>query len=371
MTAPTNILFIKLSSIGDIVLTIPALEMIKKKYPFAKLSFMVSESCEALVRRVRCADEVIVAPNLGVGRSIPQRASEYIAALNLAYSLREREYDVAIVTHRSALLALMCYMAGIREIITFDSGQLDHFSSKKVPFDLRKHHMMRIFDLVEVLGVPKSSVLPSGSIELLQEDINRVNEYVKHEGVDTPSLMVSSSPGGGSNPWAEMSSKRWSSRNFARLYELLQRDFDARIVLLGSDSDADIAEEILRETKARVLNLVGKTSLTDTMAILKISNLYIGNDSGPLFIAAALGIPTLGIFGPTDASIINPPGRLHVAVQSPADCSPCYNPLEGLKGRAYRCDNYKCMAEISAEAVFRAASALIIESKREARLKTG
>ncbi|HLG29337.1 MAG TPA: glycosyltransferase family 9 protein, partial [Candidatus Brocadiales bacterium] len=131
-----------------------------------------------------------------------------------------------------------------------------------------------------------------------------------------------------------------------------------------SKTDTGTADKILKETKAKVLNLTGKTSLIETMAILKMSHLYIGNDSGPLFIAAAVGTPTLAIFGPTDASVINPPGRLNVAAQSPADCSPCYNPLEGLEGRAYKCNSYKCMAEISMEKVFQAASELLTQSKQ-------
>jgi len=361
---PQNVLFIKLGSLGDIVLTIPALAMLRKTYPHARLSFMVSDSCEALVRRIRYVDEVIVTPDLGAGKSISQRVSDGITALKFAYSLRERKYDVAINTLRNPVFALMCYIAGIREIITFNSGQLDPFSTRRVPFDLNKHHMMRIFDLVEVLGVPKNSVLPPDGIEILQEDIDRATELLRREGIGATSLVVCSSPGGGSNPWAEMPSKRWNSERFARLYELLQRDFDARTVLLGSKTDTGTADKILKETKAKVLNLTGKTSLIETMAILKMSHLYIGNDSGPLFIAAAVGTPTLAIFGPTDASVINPPGRLNVAAQSPADCSPCYNPLEGLEGRAYKCNSYKCMAEISMEKVFQAASELLTQSKQ-------
>lgn len=361
MVAPTNILFIKLGSIGDIVLTIPALKMVKQRYPHAKLSFMVSESCKELVRRIRFVDEVVVTPDLGSGASTLRRISDGVAALRLAYSLRDRKYDVAINTLRSPVFALMCYVAGVREIITFDSGQTDPFSTKKVAFDLNKHHMMRIFDLVEVLGVPRSSVLPPDGIEILQEDMDRAAELMRWEGGAAASLTICSSPGGGSNPWTEMPSKRWGSERFARLYELLQREFDARIVLLGSGPDADIADRILKDTKARVLNLVGKTSLIDTMAILRMSHLYIGNDSGPLFIAAALGTPTLAVFGPTDASLINPPGASHTAVQSAAHCSPCYNPLDGLGGAAYRCTDYKCMEEISVERMFQAASEQLVQ----------
>lgn len=357
-------LFIKLGSLGDIVLTIPALAMLKKTYPHARLSFMVSDSCEALVRRIRYVDEVIAVPNLGAGKSISQRVSDGVTALKFAYSLRERKYDVAINTLRNPVFALMCYIAGVPEIITFNSGQLDPFSTRKIPFDLNKHHMMRIFDLVEVLGVPRSSVLPPDGIEILREDVDRATELLRREGIGATSLMVCSSPGGGDNPWAEMPSKRWNSERFARLYELLQGEFDAGIVLLGSEPDTDTADKILKDTKARILNLVGKTSLAETMAILKMSNLYIGNDSGPLFIAAAVGTPTLAIFGPTDASLINPPGRLSMAVQSPADCSPCYNPLEGLEGRAYKCSNYRCMAEMSVERIFQAASELLTQSKQ-------
>lgn len=368
MTTPENILFIKLGSIGDIVLTIPALEMIKEKYPGARLDYMVSESCEALVRRIRCVDGVIVTPNLGAGTSMSQRVSDFAIAVKLAYSLRAKNYDVAVNTLRNPVFAFMCYVAGINEIITFTGGQLDPFSTKKVSFDLGKHHMARIFDLVEVMGVPRGTGLTPGGIDIRREDIDRANKLLGREDPDAPGLMVSSSPGGGNNPWTDMPSKRWEAGRFSRLYELLQRDFCARIVLLGSGPDAQIADTIQRETKANVLNLVGKTTLAETMAILNMSRLYVGNDSGPLFLAVALGTPTLAIFGPTDASLINPPGRLNVAVQSQADCSPCYNPLDGLKGMAFRCADYKCMEEISVEDVFRAVSALITESKQKSNM---
>lgn len=114
--------------------------------------------------------------------------------------------------------------------------------------------------------------------------------------------------------------------------------------------------------KYKPLDLTGLTTVGQAAAILASCNLYIGNDSALLFVAASVGIPTIGIYGPTDSKLIEPYGDNHVSVQSPTECSPCYNPINGVQGKAYRCNSQKCMLDVKVETVFDIAKEILVWS---------
>ena len=97
----------------------------------------------------------------------------------------------------------------------------------------------------------------------------------------------------------------------------------------------------------KFINLINKTNLEESAIILRNSCLYFGNDSSMLYLAAAMGIHTIGLFGPTQFIAANPLGDKQIYLEGKVYCSPCYNPYEGIKGRMYTCDNNICMQSIS------------------------
>ncbi|WP_457565005.1 glycosyltransferase family 9 protein, partial [Caminibacter sp.] len=154
-------------------------------------------------------------------------------------------------------------------------------------------------------------------------------------------------PGGGVNKHSEMKSRRWVSEYFNEVIENLPY----KVILVGAgDSDELIAKSI---TSKNAINLINKTTFDETALILKKSLFYFGNDSAILFLAASQGIPTLGIFGPTQPEAATPIGDKQYFIKSKVSCSPCYNPYEGLNSIAYRCDSVECMQDIKPEEVLK------------------
>ncbi len=151
--------------------------------------------------------------------------------------------------------------------------------------------------------------------------------------------------------------KRWHGAQFAELARRLGHDLGAVPVFLGSKDEATLAESLLPDAGEFAVSLAGKTSLAEFMKVIPGCDLYISNDTGAMHVAAALGVPTLAIFGPTDEQATRPLGPRVQLVVGQAECRPCllrHCPID-----------HRCMNSVSVEQVFDAARALLGASKTE------
>lgn len=140
-------------------------------------------------------------------------------------------------------------------------------------------------------------------------------------------------------PGARWKTKRWPAEQFGHLASLLR----IKTVIVGSKGDSDIADEIVLLSDGKAVSFAGKTELTDLIHIMGKAQFVVSNDSGPMHIAAALGIPVIAIFGPTDPARTGPYGKGHTVIKSGASCAPCFKKT---------CDDVQCLKGISADEVF-------------------
>ena len=154
------------------------------------------------------------------------------------------------------------------------------------------------------------------------------------------------------NPGATYgSAKRWYPDRFAAVAEALSGEWSARVVVVGSTEEAPLAGEIEAATRNPPINLAGKTTVRELMALLSLSSFLVTNDSGPMHIGAALGVPLVAIFGPTDWRRTSPWSSLAKVVRVEIDCSPC---------RLRVCDRgHECMLGVTPEMVVDAARQLL------------
>ena len=110
-----------------------------------------------------------------------------------------------------------------------------------------------------------------------------------------------------------------------RLADHLIEDFGAEVILFGARTERDMVERIARAMHHRALNLAGATHIGDLPALLASCGLFIGNDSGAMHVAGAVGLPVVGIFGPTDAQGTSPLTPQFTLVREPVSCSPCFS----------------------------------------------
>jgi lipopolysaccharide heptosyltransferase II len=149
-------------------------------------------------------------------------------------------------------------------------------------------------------------------------------------------------------PGARWETKRWPYENFGRLASKLR----TKSVIVGSASDAAIARDIVSISNGKAVSMAGQTDIRELISIIRGADFVISNDSGPMHIAAAFGIPVVALFGPTNPVRTGPYGEKHVVLNAGLKCAPCYKK---------RCATIKCLKDISVDKAYDAVKAVIKE----------
>ncbi|HYJ92306.1 MAG TPA: lipopolysaccharide heptosyltransferase II, partial [Pyrinomonadaceae bacterium] len=187
---------------------------------------------------------------------------------------------------------------------------------------------------------------PNSSLAVSSTRKDEAREFLRQQGIDfsRPVIAVGA---GSTNSVA----KRWPAERFARVAELLQREFDANIILLGSGGDKIVSDEVANLLIFKPIDLTGKTSIADAVSILSVANLLISNDIGLAHVAPAVGTRTVVIFGPTNPVTTRPFSPLAEVVRHEVECSPCM---------LRECPiDHRCMTRVTVEQVFDVAKSLL------------
>jgi heptosyltransferase-1 len=305
---PERILIIKPSAIGDIVHALPVLNLIRRRWPAAHITWLVTPACAALVDGHPQIDEVMRFDRKGV--STAWRSP--IAALKLMVlheDIRSRRFDLVVDLQglfRSGWFAgqtrcpLRVGFANAREF-----GWV--FYTHRVQSSWEDHAVERYLCIAEALGLDPAIV----------EFHFAVNENDRSE---IKAILADSQPYAVLLPGANWDTKRWPTEHFAALVEPIRERFGLRCVIAGGPDDCKLAARI-----PGTQNLTGKTSIRQLVALLERAKLVIAGDTGPMHIAAALGKPLVTMYGPTDPVMTGPFDRLDTVVRLDIPCSPCFS----------------------------------------------
>jgi heptosyltransferase-2 len=207
-----------------------------------------------------------------------------------------------------------------------------------------QHQVQYYLNLAKALSAPIQT--PSTSIEASTDEKAAAWKLLAASGVPAGSSFVVLNPGA-----AFGSAKRWGDVRFAELADLLAADLGVHIVVVGSEAERPIAERIRKNTKCGTVVLNGMTDLETLIGVLSESVLMVTNDSGPMHLAAALGVPTVAIFGATNDAETGPYGERTRVVKHPVECSPCM---------LRECPiDHRCMTGVTASIVCKAARELL------------
>lgn len=336
-----NILIVKLSAIGDVVHTLPSLSALRRAFPSAHITWVVEEGAADLLRGHPDCDRVLVSfrkrwiNSLLRGRHKRETMGEVRSFLA---TLRDRRYDIAIDFHGLFKSAVIIGLSRSDRKLGYRSMQeLSRlFYNETIPEDMEKHAVLRYLDFVEHLGValpePRFAMAPG------DHEQDRIAGLLRRHGIaDGDSFVVLS-------PVALWETKLWDNDRFARLSDRIIQELKIPVVFTGAPGDAHI-DQIRAAMNAESINLKGKTSLRELACLYRRAALVVTTDSGPMHIAAAVGTPTVALFGPTDPARTGPFGAGHLVIRSNVPCSPCF--LKHCAGR-------ECMMEITVEDVFEA-----------------
>ncbi len=298
--SPSRILIVKPSAIGDVVHTLPVLNLVRKRYPAAHIAWMVTPTCGGILQGHPQLNEII-----------PFERKKLSRTWALIQTLRRGRFDLVLDLQGLFRSGLFTWLSGAAVRVGFANARemAPLFYTHHVPVpDTEVHAIERYLSMAEAVGCergPVEYVFPT-------DDADR-------RAVDA--MLGDGSPFVVMLPGTNWPTKRWPVEKFAEMAAPLKERFGLRTVLAGGPRDGDAVAKLL----PNALNLSGKTSLRQLVALLEKASLVIANDSGPMHIAVALGRPLVTPFGPTNPVRTGPYGRPDSVVRVDLPCSPCYS----------------------------------------------
>lgn len=335
------------------VFTTPLLKALRKGLPDSKIGLLTGSFCAPLVEGQKLVDEVIEFPVSWP----PRRPWSFLRGAAFMTGLKRRGYDALLVTHRSLGVRMLCALSGIRRRVGFEWMGDRRFLTEAVAYDPQSHEVDRYLSLLQGLGLKG---LKSGdralSWTVTDSGRRRASALLRSQGMARSKGYAVVMPGGASNPGMKVPFKRWDIEDFCRVSRALARAGHP-VLVLGPKGEAEICAATAAAAGGQGHDFCGKDDLGMLPALLAGASVVVGNDSGPLHLAEAVGARTVSVFGPTSPRHYGPlsPGKLHQAFWAGVSCSPCLNPSEGWSAAGRACLDNVCMHEVNAEAVVRAA----------------
>jgi lipopolysaccharide heptosyltransferase II len=346
---PESIVIIKPCCLGDLIMTTPLLEVIRHAYPLASITYVAGTWSKVIPEHHPVVNAVIDSGTIGIPGRYSLRDYMKFAAI-----LRQQHFDMAFVLDRSPLLTLLPWLAGIPRRVGPDSlgrgfSLTDRVAVSSSPTQLQ--HQAEIYlDLARAIGLPIDA--PRMRFEPTAEERQSVSQPNRRR--------IALFTGGGSNPGMDLTTKRWPLARYRELACRLIYELDAQVLLIGGPGDTALNQELvegLDGPQDAILNLTGKTSFGEMAAQLEVCDLFIGNDSSPMHLAAAVNIPVIAIFGPTSPQEYGPyplDDPRHIALWRHPTGQPCF-----FLGKMQTCINCTCMQAITVEDVWQAVQRLI------------
>jgi heptosyltransferase-2 len=296
--------------VGDCVLAVPALRSLRRGFPQAGVWVAARAGTEELFAVSGLADGTIILPEDRGWRGLRLAAGK----------VREGSFDVGLLLTNSFGSALLFYFSGIPERWGYAADGRSLLLTKAVhrsQASAPRHHVHYYLDLVA--GPVPETLAPELKIGLPETDREAARVRLERLGVALSRPIVTICPGASYGP-----AKRWPAERFAAASALIQERHGAEIVIVGSAAEAGIAEAVRKGMRRRPHILTGLTSLRELMGVIAWSTLLIANDTGPMHLANALGVPVVGIFGPTDPAVTGPFAPPARVVKKDVPCWPCY-----------------------------------------------
>lgn len=354
-----QILVIRLDAIGDFLMTTPALRSLRKRFPSARLDVLVQPGVEPVARGFPGVHDILTVPCQFLMRG-GRRIDGIIGWLSILNELRHRKYDLVadfsglFHTAAAAWVTSAPIRVGFRRPVPtgfFTLHDMNGWYTHQVEADETNH----IADQMVSLAISLGGEPDTGGWEPDHEfdSSSKAEAVLKQRGLsvsDTPLALIH--PGGKWPP------KRWPARCFAALTDLLQEK-KIRVALMGGPDEESLIHEIHAHCLTKPAILWPPFPLAITRKILKLANVFVGNDSGPMHLAAAAGTPVVALFGPTDPQRCAPRGTEFIPFYASLDCSPC--PLYFSRNQCHRGHNY-CMDMVAPEDVAAAVARLIEKS---------
>ena len=333
-----NILLIQLGDIGDVVLSFPCIRALRENFPKARVIVAVREKAKGLIEDCPWASGVISVnkENRGLKKEIIYQAKFF------SY-VRKFSFDLAIDLRTGTRGAILAFLSGAHQRIGFYAADgkvwrnrvFTHLAHLKG--EPEQHMASYYLNLLINYNLRTNNIWPE--IEIPLEKLKEVKSVFRNENIssDLPIVAV--------QPFSLWKYKEWGMEKYAALIRWIVSEYGFPVIVSGSPEEKARADALKKMSGPNVYNFAGKTSISMFAAVLKACRLFIGGDSAGIHIAAAVGTPTVGIFGPASVSVWAPRGERHTVVYKNLPCTPC--DLKGCESMGVS----ECLEELTVDEV--------------------
>jgi heptosyltransferase II len=326
--------------VGDAIMALPALRAARRRFPDARISILARPYVADIYRGQNICDELISYNPKGLHAGLSGRQ-------RLAQELRKQKFDVALLLQNAFDAAWLAWRANIPERVGYARDGRSLLLTKKIPVpkpgEIPEHEQFYYLELLRRAGWINS--LPSESfvtLDMSEEQRRQAEETLSSAGARPEALRIAIGAGASYG-----SAKCWPPQRFADFVNRFRLHTDADVILFGTAAEQQVSDAIAVGIRGPSISLVGKTAIAALPALLSRCQLFVGNDSGAMHVAAAVGLPVVAVFGPTDPHGTAPITPRCTVVQERSYCSPCF---------LRRCPiDHRCMTSVRPEAVEAAA----------------
>ncbi|MEW6171029.1 MAG: lipopolysaccharide heptosyltransferase II, partial [Candidatus Omnitrophota bacterium] len=337
-----RILVVRTDRIGDVILSTPVIKILRDSYPNAYIAMMVSPYAKDIVDGNPYLDEVIIYDKDKLHKSC-------LSSIKFALNLRKKHFSLALILHSTNRVNLITFFARIKERVGYNR-KLGFLLTRKLEDRKHlgsKHELEYNLDLVRFLGIePQEANL----FMPINEDSERyVEELFNNQDIEKDNKLLVVHPG------ASCPSKIWPDTRFAQVADKLVEKYGFGVLIIGGPKDLNLAQNMLKNMKYEAVNLAGKTTISQLASVLRRCKLFISNDSGPVHIASAVGVPVISIFGRAQAGLSpkrwGPLGRKDKFLHKNIGCIECL---------AHNCvKRFRCLDAINVDDVVKVADEVL------------
>ncbi len=323
---PKKILIIKPSSLGDIIHSLPFLNAIKAHFESSEIHWVIAKGLENLLETHPMIRKLILI-NKDDWKNL-RNVKNTFAELSMLYTeLGNESYDIVIDLQGLLRSGFLTFATGAPLRIGFSEAREGSifFYTHKIKGGKEIHAVDRYLKIASAIGCNVEEVIFPMPLIHETESIRGLKTLIKEYAVIVPG--------------ARWKTKQWFPERFAQLISLL----NIKSIIIGSKYDEMISDFIISHSDGKAISIAGKTTLNELIHLIRGAKMVITNDSGPMHIAAACGIPIIAIFGPTNPTRTGPYGGNHIIIKSDIPCSPCYKK---------KCKSMKCLDSISVEHIY-------------------
>ena len=336
--------------VGDAIMALPALHSVRRRFPEAHIAILALPYVAEIYQGQGVADEFIAYDRKGAHHGIGGREK-------LAAALRAKNFDTALLLQNAFDAAWLAWRAGIPERLGYNRDGRQLLLTRAIPVpdngDTPPHEKFYYLELLRRLGwIDALPDVPEISLQVTERQARDAEAKLQSLGATPGAMRIAVGAGA-----AYGSAKCWPPERFAAALNQVWRERGAEILLFGTAAEGDVSAAIQAGLDRPALDLTGKTSIAELPALLSRCAAFAGNDSGAMHVAAAAGLPVVGVFGPTDPFGTAPVTPRAAIVQERPYCSPCF---------LRRCPtDHRCMTAVAPERVAGALLQALAEVRRD------